>query len=221
MDGNRRWSKINNLDFFEGHKKGSENIKLLLKLAIEHDIKYLSVYAFSSENWSRTAEEVNFLKDLILFYLANERDYFIKNKIKLLVIGEYVKFGDEVFKKIKQLEEDTANFDNIIFIVAINYGARFEIVKAINNIIKDVKNNKITEEYISEELFSNYLYTKNIPDPDLLIRTGGEKRLSNFLLWQLSYSEMVFEDIMWPDFNENCFKNALNTFYSRERRIGK
>lgn len=221
MDGNRRWAKLNNLDFFEGHKKGSENIRLLLELAIKNDIKYLSAYAFSSENWGRTEEEVSYLKSLIIYYLDNERDYFIKNKIKLLVIGEYKEFGEDVSKKIKDLEIETQNFDRITFIVALNYGSRSEITRAVNNIILDVKSNKISQDFIDEVLFSNYLYTKNIPEPDLLIRTGGEKRLSNFLLWQLSYTELFFEDTMWPDFNEDCLNKAIQTFYSRERRIGK
>ncbi|MDR0484006.1 MAG: di-trans,poly-cis-decaprenylcistransferase [Alphaproteobacteria bacterium] len=222
MDGNRRWAKLHNLDFFEGHKKGSDNIELLLDLAIKNDIKYLSVYAFSSENWLRKKEEISYLKDLIIYYLDKQENYLINNQIKLVVIGEYVKFGEEISAKIKNLIEKTKSFNNLTFIIALNYGARVEILRAVDNILLDFKNQILSkEDDLDEKLFSQYLYTKDIPDPDLLIRTGGEKRLSNFLLWQLSYTELFFEETMWPDFNENCFNNALNSFYSRERRVGK
>lgn len=221
MDGNRRWSKLNNLDFFDGHKKGSENIRLLIELAIEEGIKYLSVYAFSSENWNRSQREILYLKELMVYYLESEKEYFINNKIKLKVIGEYEAFGEEISSKIDSLQEATKDFDKITLIVALNYGSRAEIIRATKQISEDIKNNKISEKEITEHLFSKYLYTRNIPDPDLIIRTGGEQRLSNFLLWQLSYSEMLFENIMWPDFNKESFNKAIKIFYGRERRIGK
>ncbi len=221
MDGNRRWAKLNNLDLFEGHKKGCENIRLLLELAIKNNIKYLSAYAFSSENWGRTDEEISYLKTLIVYYLEKEREYFIKNKIKLVVIGNYQEFGVEISQSIKNLETETQNFDSLVFVIALNYGSKLEILRAVNNIVADVKNNNLVQNLINEDLFSSYLYTKNIPDPDLLIRTGGEKRLSNFLLWQLSYAELFFEEAMWPEFNEDCLNKAIETFYLRERRIGK
>ncbi|MDR2008472.1 MAG: di-trans,poly-cis-decaprenylcistransferase [Alphaproteobacteria bacterium] len=217
MDGNRRWAKLHNLDFFKGHEKGSDNIELLLNLAIKNDIKYLSIYAFSSENWLRGEQEIAYLKDLIIYYLNEQEDYFIKNQVRVLVIGEYAAFGVDISNKIESLIAKTNDFNNLTFIIALNYGARSEIIRAAKALLQENKN----LDNLDENLFSEYLYTKNIPDPDLLIRTGGEKRLSNFLLWQLSYTELFFEDTMWPDFNEDCFNRALNSFYARERRVGK
>ncbi|MCL2566785.1 MAG: polyprenyl diphosphate synthase [Alphaproteobacteria bacterium] len=221
MDGNRRWAKLNNLDFFEGHKKGSDNIELLLNLAMKNEIKYLSIYAFSSENWLRSSQEISYLKDLIIYYLNKQEDYFINNQIKVLVIGDYSAFGAKISSKIESLINKTQSFNKLTFIIALNYGARAEIIRAVESLLLDCKNQKLPLSALDENLFSKYLYTKDIPDPDLLIRTGGEKRLSNFLLWQLSYAELFFEDTMWPDFNEDCFNNAMNAFYLRERRVGK
>jgi undecaprenyl diphosphate synthase len=221
MDGNRRWAKKKGLQSVLGHSKGKEALHNAISSAIKHNIKYLTCYAFSSENWDRSKEEIEYLKNLLLDYLVVEKGNFIDNQISLKVIGDYKKFGNEIANKIEEIINLTKDFDKLNLIIALNYGSREEIVHAINNIIKDMKNNVIIDSKIDEYIINKYLYTVDIPEPDLIIRTGGDKRLSNFLLWQSIYSELIFLDVMWPDFNEIDFNNAILEYSGRERRKGK
>ena len=218
MDGNRRWAKSNGLQSFKGHAKGKQALQYAIEYCIQNSISYLTCYAFSSENWKRTKEELDYLKDLLLNYLIEAKDKFISNEISLEVIGNYQEFGKEIATKIDDLKESSKNCKKLKLVIALNYGSRQEILNALNNIIKDVKN---SDTIIDEQIFNSYLYTANIPEPDLIIRTGGEKRLSNFLLWQSIYSELIFLDVLWPDFKTEDFHKAILEYHTRERRNGK
>ncbi len=220
MDGNRRWAKLNGLDPFDGHRVGSDNIRQFLDMSLQKELSHISVYAFSSENWARSTMEISYLKDLILRYLRKEKDFFLNKAIRFQAIGNYHALGEEIVAEIAILEDLTKNFTRLTFIVALNYGARGEIIRAVNLMMKDASEENAILQNIDEKMFSRYLYTKDIPDPDFMIRTGGEYRLSNFLLWQLSYSELIFFDVMWPDFCNKHFEEAFKIFYSRERRYG-
>jgi len=200
-----------------GHKKGVESLKDIVKSAHKFGIKYLTVYAFSTENWKRPEEEVTFLMELLATTIANEVVELDKNNVKLKFIGDLNGLSKKLQKILKDAEEKTKNNNGVNLQIAINYGSRLEITNAIKEIIK--KGYK--EEEINEEIIKNHLYTKNIPDPDLLIRTGGEKRISNYLLWQIAYSEILVTNVYWPDFKENELTNAIKEFSERQRRYGK
>jgi len=214
MDGNRRWAKKNKLPIIEGHKMGSEVIKKIVRRSLKLGIKYLTFFSFSTENWNRSKNEVLKLHSLLKFYLDSEIDNFIKRKINFSVIGDTGKFDSEIKKKILNLEQITSPFSDLFFVLALNYGSRNEIIDAIKKINK-WKVKKITEKDISKNLMTN-----RIPDPDFVIRTSGEKRLSNFLLWQIAYSELYFTRTLWPDFNVYRYQIALNDFINRKRRFG-
>ena len=217
MDGNRRWAKERLLTAMMGHKKGVEALKITTKACNDYGIKYLTLYAFSTENWNRRKEEVEFLMDLLAKTLLNELDELDKNNVKLNFIGNLSRLNENLQKIIKNSKEKTKNNTGVILTVAINYGSRDEIVFAVKNIIKS----GIKESGITEETIADNLYTYNLPDPDLLIRTSGEMRISNYLLWQIAYSEIYVTDTYWPEFDKNSLKNAIVEFAKRQRRRGR
>ena len=222
MDGNRRWAKEHKLDGSFGHKKGAEVLETVAKYCNKIGIEALTVYAFSTENWKRTKEEVGAILLLLNMYL----DKFLKTadleNIKLRVIGDREKnMPEEIKTKMIQMEEKTKNNTGLKFNIAFNYGGRDEIIKATQKIAKLVKDGKLDIENITEDIISNNLYTAGLPDPDLLIRTSGELRTSNFLPWQITYSEFMFLDKYWPDFTTDDIDKAIEEFSKRHRRVGK
>lgn len=219
MDGNRRWAKENNLDTASGHKEGAENLKRIAKFANKIGIKYLTVYAFSTENWKRTKEEVGAIMKLLKFYIL---DFFksYDNNIKVRVIGRTDDLPKDIYSEIKKVEEKTKNNTGLVLNIAFNYGGRDEITTATKKIAEKVKNGELNIEDITEELISNNLYTAGQPDPDLLIRTSGEERISNFLTWQISYSEFVFSDKYWPAFSNQDLLETIAIYQKRTRRFG-
>ena len=220
MDGNRRWAKSKGLELFIGHKKGVETTKLIVKTAIEEKIEYLTLYAFSSENWKRPETEIKDLMELLKYFLKNEINSLVKNGIKLKILGDLSLFSNEIKENIQLAISKTCNNTKLNLILAINYGSRQEITRSIKKIAHDVALKKITINEINEKKISDNLYTKGIPDPDLIIRTGGDCRLSNFLLWQSAYSELIFIKKYWPEFTQDDFLSAINEFNKRERRFG-
>ena len=214
MDGNRRWAKKKNLPIIDSPKKGAEIIKKIVRKSIKLNIKYLTFYGFSTENWNRSRDEVIQLQTLLKLYLDSETDNFMKNKINFSFIGDIGKFSIPIREKLYNLKKVTNNFSNLFFTLALGYGSRAEILWAINKILKKNKTS-ITERNISKNLMTGHL-----PEPDLVIRTSGEKRLSNFLLWQIAYSELYFTKTKWPDFDVNRYMIALNNFVNRKRRFG-
>lgn len=219
MDGNRRWAKKNNLNTPQGHKEGAENLKRIAKFANKIGIKYLTVYAFSTENWKRSQEEVGAIMKLLKFYLLDFFNWSDEN-IKINVLGRIAELPKDLKDQIHKIEEKTKNNTGLVLNICFNYGGRDEIVTATKNIAQKVLDGELKIEDINEKLFSNYLYTANQPDPDLLIRTSGEERISNFLPWQISYSEFVFTDKFWPEFNEQEFLNSIQIYQKRTRRFG-
>lgn len=217
MDGNARWAKSKNLPLKLGHKKGSENVQKISEACIEIGVKFLTIYAFSSENWSRPKEEVDYLIKLLKEYLDKETKSLIEKGVKILISGNLEKLDESTINKIKQIEEITKNNNILTLNVAFSYGARQEMVDAIKKIISE----KIPLEKIDENLLSQKLYRPEIPDPDLLIRTAGDLRVSNFLLWQIAYSELFFTEVFWPDFAKKNLLQAIQEFNKRERRYGK
>lgn len=217
MDGNRRWAKEKNLPSAMGHKKGVDALKTTLRACKDFGIKYLTVYAFSTENWKRKKEEVDFLMELLAITLTNELAEMHSEGVVISFIGDISKLSDKLQKILANSVETTKNNSGVHLQIAFNYGARDEIVHAVKSIVeRGVKSENITEEMISENL-----YTKNIPDPDLLIRTGGEKRISNYLLWQIAYSEILVTDEYWPEFGRDSLAEAVEEFKNRQRRFGK
>ena len=213
MDGNRRWAKKKKLKPFEGHKKGSEVVKSIVKKSIELDIKYLTFFSFSTENWNRSKNEILNLQALLDLYLDSEEESFIEKKIKFSFIGDIKKFDRRIKKKLTNLQSITKSFSNLYFTLALSYGSRNEIVEAIKKIKKK-------RELISETDIKTNLMTSSIPDPDLVIRTSGEMRLSNFLLWQAAYAELYFTKTLWPEFNSQKYLLALKNYINRKRRFG-
>ena len=219
MDGNRRWAKKNNLSTPQSHKEGAENLKRIAKFANKIGIKYLTVYAFSTENWKRSQEEVGAIMKLLKFYLLDFFNWSDEN-IKINVLGRIAELPKDLKDQIHKIEEKTKNNTGLVLNICFNYGGRDEIVTATKNIAQKVLDGELKIEDINEKLFSNYLYTANQPDPDLLIRTSGEERISNFLPWQISYSEFVFTDKFWPEYNEQEFLNSIQIYQKRTRRFG-
>ena len=220
MDGNRRWAREKGLDYRLGHKEGAENLKRIAKYANEIGIKYLTVYAFSTENWKRTKEEVGALMILLQKYLEEFLSSNDFDNIKINVLGDTSKLGEGLQKSITKILHETENNTGLVLNIAFNYGGRDEIVRAVRKIAKDVKENKINVEDINEQTISNSLYTAGQLEPDLLIRTSGEQRLSNFLLWQLAYTEFYFVQKYWPDFSEQDLDEAISVFEKRNRKFG-
>lgn len=213
MDGNRRWAKKNKLPVIEGHKMGSEITKKIVAKSLKLGIKYLTFYSFSTENWNRSRSEVLKLQKLLEFYLDSEIENFKKKKINFTFIGDISRFSSVVRNKLINLKNITSDFSKLFFILALSYGSRDEIIEAVKKITKNIKK-------INENDISNNLMTSSFPDPDLVIRTSGEKRLSNFLLWQIAYSELYFTKTLWPDFNVTRYSLALKNYVSRKRRFG-
>lgn len=220
MDGNGRWAKARHLPRAFGHRKGAEALRELLKSAIEIGIPYMTFYSFSSENWSRPQSEINDIMGLLRRYLQSELATFHKAGIRLKVIGDRSRLADDIILLIEDAERQTSDNDKLTVVMALSYGGRQEIVEAARNIALKVQSGSLDATEISEELFEKELYTKDIPDPDLLIRTSGEMRISNFLLWQLAYSEMVFVEKNWPDFTKKDLLFAIEEYQKRDRRYG-
>ena len=220
MDGNRRWAKKRMLPVKLGHKEGAETLKKIVRYANKIGIEYITVYAFSTENWKREKEEVDSLMSLLETYLDDFAKEADTENIVIKVIGRRKELSDRLLQKIDQTVERTKENTGTVFSIALNYGGRDEIVNAVKCIAEDVKNNNVNIDSINEELLSNYMYTKNMPDPDLMIRTSGELRTSNFLPWQLVYSEFLFLDKYWPDFSEEDIDNAVEVYRKRNRKFG-
>lgn len=221
MDGNGRWAKERGQNRLEGHAMGVDSVRATLKAARELGISYLTLYAFSTENWSRPKDEVDGLMDLLVQSITNEMDELNENGVRLLAIGDIDGLPDKCSKSLKQAIEETAKNNQISLILALNYSSKWEIKKAIKSIASDIQSNLINTDQISDDLISSYLATKGIPDPELLIRTSGEHRVSNFLLWQIAYTEFYFTDVHWPDFRRDQFIQAIIDYQGRERRFGK
>lgn len=221
MDGNRRWAKEKNLPSAYGHKKGVDSLKAVMRACDDFGVKYLTVYAFSTENWNRSPEEVNFLMDLLGATLQNELNEMHENNVVISFIGDTTKLSTKLQTILNNAIATTKNNTGVNLQIAFNYGARDEIVHAIKQIALEIKDEKLTPDEITEDLISKKLYTKNVPDPDLLIRTGGEMRVSNYLLWQIAYSEIIVTKRYWPEFDKNALAEAISEFYTRQRRFGK
>lgn len=220
LDGNGRWAKSKGMPRNYGHAQGSKNVEKICEIAYKMGVKYLTVYAFSTENWKRPKDEVEALMKLLRNYMKTCVNTAKKNKMKVRVIGDTTKLDTDIQSSIKELEETSKNNDGLNFQIAINYGSRDEIIRGIKRIIADEKSGKINFDEISEDLFNSYLDTYDIPDPDLLIRTSGEQRLSNYMLWQLAYTEFYFADVHWPDFTKDELLKAIDYYNSRDRRYG-
>jgi len=220
MDGNGRWAKARGLERADGHRQGAETVKTIVKAAAKAGVKYLTLYAFSTENWKRPKEEVDAIMNLLVYMLERETDELNLNHVRLRAIGDIDGLGQEARNSLLKSIEFTSRNEGLNLVIALNYGSRAEILRAVHKISVLSANGKLAPEEIDETLFSSYLDTTGIPDPDLLIRTSGEQRMSNFLLWQLAYAEFYFTPVTWPDFNEEEFHKALVTFSSRERRYG-
>lgn len=220
LDGNGRWAKKRLMPRNYGHTQGSKNVEKICEIAYKMGIQYLTVYAFSTENWKRPKDEVDALMKLLQTYLDTSIKTSTKNNMRVRVIGDKAILNDDIRKSIENLEEASKNNTGLKFQVAINYGSRDEIVRAAKAIAKDVRENKTDIDHIDEEMFEKYLDTSDIPDPDLLIRTSGEQRLSNFLLWQNAYAEMYFTDVLWPDFDKKELTKAVEYYSSRNRKFG-
>ncbi len=220
MDGNRRWAKQHLLPTPVGHQKGVEALKNTLKAFAKFGIKYLTAYAFSTENWNRKQEEVDFLMNLLAKTLRDELDELHDNNVKIKFIGNINELNPTLVKILENAIDKTSKNTGVNLQIAFNYGSRAEIVNAAKIIAQKVKNNELTINSIDENTISKYLYTADIPDPDLLIRTGGEKRISNYLLWQIAYSELYVTDKFWPEFGEEETAQAILEFQNRNRRFG-
>ncbi len=221
MDGNGRWAKKRFLPRIMGHKKGAQVFRTISKHCSNLGIKYFTVYAFSTENWKRSQDEINGLMNILRDYLKDffvSRDDYIGFKTKF--IGDRSVLDKDIIDLMNEIEKESAQYDKINVNIAINYGSRQEIFNALKNIVQDSIDGKLKNDELKMDLISSYLYTRNQPDPDLIIRTSGEKRISNFLLWQSAYSEFVFTDVLWPDFTPECFDDALAEFGERQRRYG-
>ena len=220
LDGNGRWAKGKKMPRNYGHIKGCENLEKICSMAKELGVKYLTVYAFSTENWKRSREEVDGLMKLFRNYMKKCLKISAENKMRVRVIGDPRAFDEDLQQKIKELEEFSSQFDELHFQIALNYGSRDEIRRAVQDMARDVKKGALDPEEITEETISDYLDTKGLPDPDLLIRTSGEERLSNYLLWQLAYTELYVTDCLWPDFNQEELEKAILSYNRRDRRFG-
>ena len=220
MDGNRRWAREKGLDPKQGHREGAKTLEKIVRYANKIGLEYITVYAFSTENWKRSEDEVGALMILLQKYLDDYSKRADTENIKVKVLGDITRLSEGMQKSIKKCMERTKNNTGVVFNIALNYGSRNEIVSAVKNIAYEVKNENINVEEITEDTISNNLYTAGEPDPDLLIRTSGELRLSNFLLWQLAYTEFLFVDKHWPDFSEEDIDMAIEVFQKRNRKFG-
>lgn len=220
MDGNGRWAKNRHLPRAMGHSAGAKNVETICQAAFDLGIKYLTVYAFSTENWKRSEDEVNTLMKLLKQYMDGCIEKSRKNNMRVRVIGDISALSDEMQTSIRKLEEYSKNFDGLQFTVALNYGGRDEIIRAVKMLASDIEKGELKADEISEEKLNGKLDTFELPDPDLLIRTSGELRISNFLLWQLAYTEFYFTDVYWPDFGPEELEKAVDYYGNRDRRFG-
>lgn len=220
MDGNGRWAKKRGLPRSAGHKAGADSLKKIITEANNMGIKYITVYAFSTENWKRPKQEVDYLMDLLMDYLINAEKTLAGENVRIRAIGSRKELSEEMRQQIKKTEELTKDREGIVMNIALNYGGREELINAVKGICKDIKDGKYDEDDINEEVINSHLYTMNQPDVDLLIRTSGEQRLSNFMLWQVSYAEMVFVKKLWPDFKPTDLHECIRVFQGRGRRFG-
>lgn len=221
MDGNGRWAKSRGKDRSEGHSEGVVSVRKVVEAAVAVGLPYLTVYTFSTENWNRPDEEVKALMSLMVAAITRETADLMKNNVRLHTIGDDERLPEEVRRSLADCMAQTAANTGTALVLALSYSSRWEIVRGVKRIVEDVQHGKTGLDAIDEKMFSSYLTTCRLPDPDLLIRTGGEKRISNFLLWQLSYTELYFTDLLWPDFRENEFYEAIVSYQNRERRFGK
>ncbi len=220
MDGNGRWAKKKALRRINGHIKGVDAVRTVVTASREIGIRYLTLYAFSMENWKRPREEVKALMDLLYKYLVDELEEMLGNDIRLNAIGELETLPPKVHEKLLTTMNDTSHCQGMTLTLALSYGGRAEIVQAITSIISDLETRKITRDQVNVDSFPSYLWTKGLPDPDLLIRTSGEYRISNFLLWQMAYTEIYVTETLWPDFGKKELLKAIQDYQSRERRFG-
>ena len=220
LDGNGRWAKSKGMPRNYGHTVGAKNVETVCRAADELGIKYLTLYAFSTENWNRPQNEVNALMKLLEGYLKNCIKTAAKNNMRVRVLGEITRLSNAFQQRIHELETASASNTGLNLTIAINYGSRDEILRAVRHMVEDAREGKLETKDIDENVFSSYLDTRELPDPDLLIRTSGEQRLSNYLLWQLAYSEFYFTDVPWPDFHKKELELAIEAYNKRDRRFG-
>ncbi len=221
MDGNGRWAKSKGKIRLKGHQEGAKSVKTVVETCAELGIKYLTVYAFSTENWNRPIAEISGLMELLVGTIDKELNEIKKQGVRINIIGEITKLPKNVQQKLNFAIEETKQNDRLNFIIALSYSGRWDIVRACKKIAEDSKNNILNTDAISEEVFKSYLSSNNIPDPELLIRTSGEERISNFLLFELAYTEIYFTKTLWPDFSKEEFYKAIIDYQNRERRFGK
>ncbi|MBO4333600.1 MAG: isoprenyl transferase [Paludibacteraceae bacterium] len=221
MDGNGRWAKKQGKNRIFGHQNGVDSVDQVMEGAAAIGIKYLTLYAFSTENWNRPADEVNALMDLFVTAINSYLEKMLANNIRMVVIGDVERLSEKTRSNMQMAIDKTAACTGMTLVLAISYSSRWEIVRAVRNIAAEVKDGRLALDDIDDECFSNHLATKGIPDPDLLIRTSGELRISNFLMWQLSYSELYFTDVCWPEFKKEQLYEAIYDYQNRERRFGK
>ena len=221
MDGNGRWAQKRGLPRSAGHKKGAETLQEIAKAAADMEIKCLTVYAFSTENWKRSKDEVDYLMNLLRQYLKSELKEIQERGARIRFIGERKMLDADIVAQMEHIERETENNDKLTFCVALSYGSRAEIIAAARQAAEEITAGRLKPDQLTEDVFSGFLYTAGMPDPDLVIRTSGEQRLSNYLLWQIAYSEFYFTPTLWPDFSADELKSIIADFNSRERRYGK
>ena len=221
MDGNGRWARKRGLPRIEGHRRGTEVVDDIVSVCREIGIRYLTLYAFSMENWARPKDEITALMELLKEFLISKKEKLIKNGIRLVTIGDIERLPVGVLEVVKQTEEATRHLDKMFLNLALSYSSRDEIVRAVNELLKEKDRGEFRDNFISVERFSNYLDTQGMPDPDLLIRTSGERRISNFLLWQAAYAELYFCETLWPEFTREELFKAIQEYQRRERRFGQ
>ncbi len=220
MDGNRRWARAHHLPRVEGHRQGVKAVRRTVEACLHLQIPILTLYTFSSENWKRPKEEVSALMNLLAFHLRNEMNTLVNDRVCFRALGRVHELPDNIQKQVRELEERTQDNTKLKFNIAINYGGRQELVDATRRMVAEAMEGRLVPEAITEALFAQYLTTVGMDDPDLLIRTGGEQRISNFLLWQMAYTELIFLPVYWPDFDVNHLRLAIEEFGGRERRFG-
>ncbi len=221
MDGNGRWARSRGLPRIEGHRRGSEVVDEIVTVTREAGVRYLTLYAFSMENWARPKDEITALMTLLKEFLLSKREKLLSNEIRLLTIGDIERLPPDVLQTVKETEEATVHLDKMFLTLALSYSARDEIVRAVNDLLKEKERGTLRDAFVSVETFTRYLDTAGIPDPDLLIRTSGERLISNFLLWQCAYTELYFTEKLWPEFDREEFHRAIEEYRRRERRFGK
>ena len=221
MDGNGRWARAKGLPRIEGHRRGSEVVEEIVTACRDLGIRYLTLYAFSMENWARPKDEITALMALLKEFLIIKREKLLKNEIRLVSIGDVERLPPPVLQVLRETEEATLHLDKMFLNLALSYSARDEVVRAVNQLLKEKERGEFRDDYISVERFSGYLDTAGMPDPDLLIRTSGERRISNFLLWQSAYTELYFSETLWPEFGKEELFRAIEEYQTRERRFGR